>query len=68
MDEVSGKETPYFLEAQSSAGYSPTSIIVKMADKSLECGGPDLTHPRLFTGILKSTIRNSDKNCMKAFF
>lgn len=48
QDEKSGKEIPYFLEACSSAGFSPQSIIVRMANHSSQCGGPDLTHPRLF--------------------
>ena len=47
-DEKTGKETPYFLEACPSAGFAPCSIVVRMANKSVECGGPDLTHPRLF--------------------
>ena len=47
-DEKTGKEIPYFLEACSSAGFSPQSIIVRMANHASECGGPDLTHPRLF--------------------
>lgn len=60
-DEKTGKEIPFFLEACSSAGFSPQSIIVRMANHSASCGGPDLSHPRLFQGILKTAIKDSDK-------
>lgn len=41
-DPKTGKETPYLLEACPSAGFSPASIVVRMADKFTEIGGPDL--------------------------
>lgn len=60
-DKVTQREVAYFLEACSSAGFSPTSIVVKMANESLKSGGPNLTHPRLFQGVLKTAIRDSNK-------
>jgi len=60
-DAKQGKEVVYFLEACSSAGFSPTSIVVKIANASKTSGGPDLNHPRLFTGVLKAAIRDSNK-------
>ena len=60
-DPDTGKETPYLLEACPSAGFSPQSIVVRMADKFTEIGGPDLQHPRLFKGVLKTSIKESLK-------
>jgi len=41
-DPESGKEIPYLLELCSLASFSPESIVVRMANKSSEIGGPDL--------------------------
>jgi len=41
-DPKTKKEIPYLLEACPSAGFSPASIIVRMADVSSQMGGPDL--------------------------
>lgn len=60
-DAKSGREIPYLLEACPSAGFSPQSIIVRMANTFAEIGGPDLQHPRLFTGVLKTSILESQK-------
>lgn len=60
-DEKTGKEVPYLLEACPSAGFSPQSIIVRMANTFKEIGGPDLQHPRLFKGVLKTCIQESHK-------
>ena len=48
VNESTGLEEAYFLEAISVAAFSPASIVVSMANKSKETGGPDLAHPRLF--------------------
>lgn len=59
IDPKTGKEVPYLLEACPSAGFSPASIVVRMADKFTDIGGPDLQHPRLFQGVLKTSIQES---------
>lgn len=41
-DPKTGKEIPYLLEACPSAGFSPQSIIVRMANTFHQIGGPDL--------------------------
>ena len=41
-DEKTGKEVPYLLEACPSAGFSPQSIIVRMANTFKDIGGVDL--------------------------
>ena len=61
QDPKTGQEIPYLLEACPSAGFSPTSIIVRMANTFSQLGGADLQHPRLFQGVLKTSIQESQK-------
>ena len=56
------REAAYLLEACPSAGFSPQSIVVRMANTSVQTGGPDLTYPRLFVGVLKTAVKEFRKS------
>lgn len=59
--DANGREVPYFLEIVPFASFSPSSVIVSIANKNKEIGHEDVQHPKLMNALIQERIKDSTK-------